>query len=623
MAVQTAPDKIALCLSGGGFRATLFHFGLVKALRTHSKEGRTALSAVDDVYSVSGGSILAAHLIRKWDRYEGSTGQFLDMEKEIIAFAGRNVRDRVIRRWLLTRWYGRRRFHWLRKQYESLVGSGSISSCYRNENGPRPPDLHILATSFRTGELCSFSPTSFEIERHDSGDTKPPSAPGGHLPLAYAVAASSAFPPLFPPVPLTNEMLRKPEDNYFEGKIHLSDGGVYDNLGFEKFRLRRARGEAQAGMLIVSNAGGSFNTDRDKTYSSMLSRNVRASDILMRRVGESTEVSVGDMPGVERIWVRIKDTAPDESLEPATQQLLRLVRTDLDAFGADLAGMLVDHGYRVGAARLTEQGWIETEQLPRCVKSGSDDGLSDVAANAANRTYKSFYRDFGDWKTVPLLWALFLLALAAVSITIYLAVSDSRARAAKEQAEHAALVERAKEADLKTKQVNDQAERLENVRIAVASGDLEAARRSLAGAIKATETLAENPDLDTSSRPAPIDVREAGRIIDETAPTYSIPRSAVRHDQRVFIQFAGVLTRAQIKALNQELKDAGWRAQSESGERTPKAAGLNQVRYSGGNRAAAQALADALNASGIVNRRVEPKENPDILPNVLEAWISR
>ena len=96
-----------------------------------------------------------------------------------------------------------------------------------------------------------------------------------------------------------------------------------------------------------------------------------------------------------------------------------------------------------------------------------------------------------------------------------------------------------------------------------------------------------------------------------------------RYQQAVYIQFAGALTRAQITALNQSLKQAGWDAQSSSGERTPAATGLNEVRYSGGNGAAARQLAVALNASGLLPKPVVAKENSRIGTNTLEAWISR
>src|SRR5215210_3805761 len=55
---------IALCLSGGGFRAALFHLGAVRRLNELG-----ILSRLDTISSVSGGSIISAHLagrIRHW-----------------------------------------------------------------------------------------------------------------------------------------------------------------------------------------------------------------------------------------------------------------------------------------------------------------------------------------------------------------------------------------------------------------------------------------------------------------------------------------------------------------------------------------------------------------------------
>ena len=50
---------------------------------------------------------------------------------------------------------------------------------------------------------------------------------------------------------------------------------------------------------------------------------------------------------------------------------------------------------------------------------------------------------------------------------------------------------------------------------------------------------------------------------------------------------------------------------------------MNEVRYSGGNAAAAQELADAINATGVVHGSVKPKPVSIIGGNVLELWISR
>src|SRR5262245_21187484 len=58
---QRLTDDIALCLSGGGYRAMLFHVGALVRLNEMGK-----LSSLGRVSSVSGGSITAAVLALAW-----------------------------------------------------------------------------------------------------------------------------------------------------------------------------------------------------------------------------------------------------------------------------------------------------------------------------------------------------------------------------------------------------------------------------------------------------------------------------------------------------------------------------------------------------------------------------
>ena len=52
--------KFGLALSGGGFRASLYHLGVVRFLRDAG-----ILPRITHITSVSGGSVFAAHLV--WD----------------------------------------------------------------------------------------------------------------------------------------------------------------------------------------------------------------------------------------------------------------------------------------------------------------------------------------------------------------------------------------------------------------------------------------------------------------------------------------------------------------------------------------------------------------------------
>lgn len=599
--------RIAICLSGGGFRATLFHLGVVKALRAHLIEGEMALNRVAEVYAVSGGSILAAHMLKNWDLYASADeAEFEQVSDEVLAFAKRDVRNRVLRRAGLTFWSKKSSTQWLQDEYASkrFLGSTTLDASYARSG---LPTFHFLATNFNSGELCSFSGANFELtERIDDGTFETHATPAGSIPLAFAVAASSSFPVAFPPITLTPRALGHPESQYFQMPIELSDGGVYDNFGLEKFFTARRASPAPS-VLIVSNAGGSFQADPQKSYDALLSRNIRASDVMMRRVGESTLQAGRQMSGDGFTLVRIGGTTSSSQISKTTQQMLRLVRTDLDRFDAPLAGLLVDHGEGVARDAFNAKGWQVTSEFSGQAPVKNRKAAVEAIEQAAKRGNASFFFDIRDWAWLLLWWALF--AIMAASIT-YMALEYRRAKSEEEKLERD-----------RTEQLNNYEVQLEQARVAASSGDLSRIRKVLAVAILETQELGNNPDIATPPAKPLVDDRTVAQIIDgpQTIPSFE----KTNYSQRVFIQFAGVLSRAQITGLNSSLVAAGWNAQGGSGERTPKAAGLNEVRFSGANDQAAQALCDAINKSGLLAKRVMPKKLEIIGSNDLEVWISR
>jgi predicted acylesterase/phospholipase RssA len=192
VSVDADTEALCLCLSGGGFRATFFHLGVIRFLRDFG-----FLPRVTRIYSVSGGSILAAHLALHWSDYchRSSDEPFHRRSADLIHFAQLNIRGRILRRFLLGGWAvpTLRRSEQLVAQYHQLFKNAELRHL------PARPELTILTTSMTTGDCCSFTRDGFRAF------TQPPSPRRGpHLHLAFAVAASSAFPPLFPPVVLTD-----------------------------------------------------------------------------------------------------------------------------------------------------------------------------------------------------------------------------------------------------------------------------------------------------------------------------------------------------------------------------------------------------------------------------------
>src|SRR5437868_6155691 len=84
------PRQFGLSLSGGGFRATFFHLGVVRFLYDAG-----LLRRVRFISGVSGGAILAAHLGLNWRRYTGDPGTFDLAAGEVVAFTRIDLRNRI------------------------------------------------------------------------------------------------------------------------------------------------------------------------------------------------------------------------------------------------------------------------------------------------------------------------------------------------------------------------------------------------------------------------------------------------------------------------------------------------------------------------------------------------
>jgi predicted acylesterase/phospholipase RssA len=228
--------RLGLALSGGGFRASLYHLGLIRFLRDAG-----ILSRVSHITSVSGGSIIAAHLVLNWDRYNGSPNEFDAAAAEFLAFVNLDVRNRIARRFPLTallRWPRRllglsnrklTRTGLLEQHYERyLYGDTSLFQL------PDTPRLHILATNLSEGCLCSFNRDGLlMIRRHGGHAFRLDRVHVGLATVAMAVTASSAFPGFFPPIELTGADVGACCGEF--GRQAYTDGGVFDNLGVRMF----------------------------------------------------------------------------------------------------------------------------------------------------------------------------------------------------------------------------------------------------------------------------------------------------------------------------------------------------------------------------------------------------
>ncbi len=227
--------RIGLALSGGGFRATLFHLGVVRYLKDVGR-----LQHVTDIASVSGGSVLASHLVLNWDLYNGDDEAFSQAAAQIVKFVQYDVRNRIVRR-LPMQIPIRFMAKLTRQQGRNLTPNAILERYYRKflygdrclYELPEQPSLHILTTNVSNGGLSVFNRQGLFIQQRDVGNKNSfRHIPGEMACIPRVVGASSAFPGFFPPVEITASDLGVREGQF--PTEWFTDGGVYDNLKYPK-----------------------------------------------------------------------------------------------------------------------------------------------------------------------------------------------------------------------------------------------------------------------------------------------------------------------------------------------------------------------------------------------------
>jgi len=237
-------DGVGLALSGGGYRAMVFHLGGLIRLNELGW-----LPRLDRISSVSGGSIAAGALAKAWPdlAFDPVTGVAAEFDRHVVQPVYRLARTTID--WKATAWSllpGIEAARRVADTYDEILFKGTTLT-----DLTRKPRFVFNATNMQTGSLWRIAPEYAADHRVGRIDNPP-------FRLADTVAASSAFPPILSPLTLDlaeypgvevrdhegADLHRRP----FTDKLVLTDGGVYDNLGLEPIWGRYRT-------LIVSNAG--------------------------------------------------------------------------------------------------------------------------------------------------------------------------------------------------------------------------------------------------------------------------------------------------------------------------------------------------------------------------------
>ncbi|EJB03100.1 putative esterase of the alpha-beta hydrolase superfamily [Rhizobium leguminosarum bv. trifolii WSM597] len=235
--------QLGLCLSGGGYRAMLFHAGSLARLNEAG-----LLAKLDMISSVSGGSIASGLLAYVWPRLVFENGVAVNFRTEyvdrILAFSQVFADGPRFLKGVFNPFSSAAEE--AAKLYERYLFDGKSPSL---KDLPNAPWFVFCASNLSTGSL--FRMSNRYIADYRIGVSFHPA-----FSLATAVAASAAFPPVLSPLRLDLSQFswkrEKLDDTVGEpvapGRAILSDGGVYDNHGIEP-ALKRCD------CLLVSDAG--------------------------------------------------------------------------------------------------------------------------------------------------------------------------------------------------------------------------------------------------------------------------------------------------------------------------------------------------------------------------------
>jgi predicted acylesterase/phospholipase RssA len=318
-ALRTAfVGKVGLALSGGGFRASLFHIGVLAKLAELD-----ALRGVEVLSCVSGGSIVGAHyylevrhLLQTKADDEITREDYIAIvrriERDFLNGVQRNLRTRVAAE-ILTNLKTVFKRNYTRTErvgelfekvlYSKVEDGGGHAERWLDELRVSPkgephgfypkrdnwrraakvPVLILNATTLNTGHTWQFTAAwmgepAASINTEIDGNLqlrgmRYEDAPEGYrrFRLGRAVAASASLPGIFDPIVL--------DDLYPEMTVRLVDGGVHDNQGIAGLL------EQECTVLLVSDASGQMETEQNPS-AGLLAVPMRSLDMVMARVRE-------------------------------------------------------------------------------------------------------------------------------------------------------------------------------------------------------------------------------------------------------------------------------------------------------------------------------------------------
>jgi predicted acylesterase/phospholipase RssA len=373
--------KVGLALSGGGFRASLFHIGVLARLAEQDM-----LRHVEVISCVSGGSVLGAVYYLELRKLlqakrddeitkEDYTGVVQTLQRSFLrGIQHNNFRMRMLERFsanvAMLRNKASRTEALGRVMGRELCGSDSVhmdeiriappdgepgfeSADYNWRRRNKVPLLLLNATNQAGGHSWEFTPYEMGEPPLPWADSNPRTArrPYGQdrVHIWRAVSASACVPALFEPIRV----------NVRGDHVDLLDGGVHDNQGTSGLLGRDCT------LLLVSDASGQL-AQNPGASTSFVAVGLRADEIVQERLRialyEALEARRRGslLRGMMFLHLRLGLGETDGELtsygiSTGVQRRLAAIRTDLDVFHDAEAMSLMASGYQMAGDQFGKQ----------------------------------------------------------------------------------------------------------------------------------------------------------------------------------------------------------------------------------------------------------------------------
>lgn len=354
--------KIGIALSGGGIRASVFHLGILGRLAEDK-----LLENITSISTVSGGTLVTGMIFSiagyKWPNSEFYLKQCLTQARDYFTKTDIRIKAFI--------WGIFRPISLIQKRTNLI--SKSIQDCWNisgNLNDlPLQPRWTINATTYESGKNWRFIP------QRRMGDYIVNYVKNPDIPLTDAMVASAAYPGLIGPLTLDT---RKHSWYKYEGrtqvqtqpkfkKLHLWDGGIYENLGVEPlFKIgEEHKYHDDCNFLIVSDASNPIGSKKHtgklwKSAKRLISismdqvRSLRARTLINHfeenknsgvyfKIGNTGRRILEDV----NTHVDMIDHLTENSLPPRDAHFAETFETTLRKLSVDEYDILYQHGWEV------------------------------------------------------------------------------------------------------------------------------------------------------------------------------------------------------------------------------------------------------------------------------------